>query len=344
MTARLADALAALEAAYPPALAQGWDAVGLVSGDPADKVSSVLVAVDPVVETVDEALDLGAQLLVTHHPLLLRGVHGVGADTPKGALVHRLIRQAARCSPRTPTPTPPTPASPTRWPRARPGGGGPAGTGPEAPLDKIVTFIPVGPAITAVHDALRRPPGRSATTATARSPPRAPPVDRRDLTIGGREAAGGGDEAGDGAAARAAGRGRRRPARRATHEEPVDVLELADLPSARGLGRIGTLPAPEPLHAFADRVAAALPPTAWGRRPRATRPADPPSRGCGARATPRCAAAGRRRRLRHRGPAPPPGVGDLARGRSGAGRRRPLGVGVALVRAGGRRPARGAGR
>ena len=96
MTARLADAVAALEAAYPPALAQGWDAVGLVCGDPADKVSSVLVAVDPVVETVDEALDLGAQLLVTHHPLLLRGVHGVGADTPKGALVHRLIRAGIR--------------------------------------------------------------------------------------------------------------------------------------------------------------------------------------------------------------------------------------------------------
>ena len=38
MTARLADVIAALEAAYPPALAQCWDAVWLVCGDPADKV------------------------------------------------------------------------------------------------------------------------------------------------------------------------------------------------------------------------------------------------------------------------------------------------------------------
>jgi putative NIF3 family GTP cyclohydrolase 1 type 2 len=56
---------------------------------------------------------------------------------------------------------------------------------------------------------------------------------------------------------------------RAAHpyEEPAfDVLELADLPSTRGLGRIGTLPEPEPLHAFVDRVAAALPGTAWGVR------------------------------------------------------------------------------
>jgi putative NIF3 family GTP cyclohydrolase 1 type 2 len=56
---------------------------------------------------------------------------------------------------------------------------------------------------------------------------------------------------------------------RAAHpyEEPAfDVLELADLPSTRGLGRIGTLPASEPLHAFVDRVAAALLATAWGVR------------------------------------------------------------------------------
>ena len=69
--------------------------MGLVCGDPDDKVGSVVVAVDPVADTVDEALTGGAQLLLTHHPLLLRGVHGVGADTPKGALVHRLVRGGA---------------------------------------------------------------------------------------------------------------------------------------------------------------------------------------------------------------------------------------------------------
>jgi hypothetical protein len=56
---------------------------------------------------------------------------------------------------------------------------------------------------------------------------------------------------------------------RAAHpyEEPAfDLLELAPVPSARGLGRIGTLPGPEPLSAFTARVAAALPVTAWGVR------------------------------------------------------------------------------
>jgi dinuclear metal center YbgI/SA1388 family protein len=92
MTATLRDVIAALEVAYPTALAQSWDAVGLVCGDPAEPVRRVLIAVDPVDETVAEALEHDAQLLVTHHPLLLRGVHGVPADDPKGGLVHRLVR------------------------------------------------------------------------------------------------------------------------------------------------------------------------------------------------------------------------------------------------------------
>ena len=88
----VAGAVAALEAAYPPRLAQDWDAVGLVCGDPDEPVGHVVVAVDPAPAVVDEALAAGADLLVTHHPLLLRGVHGVPVDEPKGAVVHRLIR------------------------------------------------------------------------------------------------------------------------------------------------------------------------------------------------------------------------------------------------------------
>lgn len=86
------DLIEALDAAYPPALAEPWDAVGLVCGDPAEPADRVLVCVDVVSSTVDEAIELGAQLIVAHHPHLLRGVHGVPADTVKGRTVHRLIR------------------------------------------------------------------------------------------------------------------------------------------------------------------------------------------------------------------------------------------------------------
>ncbi|MCT2587358.1 Nif3-like dinuclear metal center hexameric protein [Actinophytocola gossypii] len=89
---RVGDVVEVLERAYPPELAEAWDAVGLVCGDPDEAVRRILVCVDPVEDTVDEAIELGAQLVVAHHPLLLRGVHGVAADTPKGRLVHRLVR------------------------------------------------------------------------------------------------------------------------------------------------------------------------------------------------------------------------------------------------------------
>ncbi|WP_328606633.1 Nif3-like dinuclear metal center hexameric protein [Amycolatopsis sp. NBC_00345] len=88
----LSEIIEVLERSYPKHLAESWDAVGLVCGDPTDDVTRVLFCVDPVEATVAEAEELGAQLIVAHHPLLLRGVHGVPADTAKGGLVHRMIR------------------------------------------------------------------------------------------------------------------------------------------------------------------------------------------------------------------------------------------------------------
>jgi dinuclear metal center YbgI/SA1388 family protein len=91
----LSDVTAAFEKVYPPEWAASWDAVGLVCGDPDQRVGRVLFAVDPVGAVVDEALDWGADLIVTHHPLMLRGVTSVAAHTPKGRVVHRLIRAGA---------------------------------------------------------------------------------------------------------------------------------------------------------------------------------------------------------------------------------------------------------
>jgi dinuclear metal center YbgI/SA1388 family protein len=92
---KLADVIAVLESAYPPKTAEKWDAVGLVCGDPQEEVTRVLVCVDPTSSTVDEAVERGAQFVLAHHPLLLKGVNGVPADDPKGALVHKLIRNGA---------------------------------------------------------------------------------------------------------------------------------------------------------------------------------------------------------------------------------------------------------
>ncbi|MFK4064327.1 Nif3-like dinuclear metal center hexameric protein [Streptomyces sp. NPDC029674] len=89
---RLSEVIAALDALWPAELAESWDAVGTVCGDPDAEVSRVLFAVDPVQEIADEAVRLGAQLLVTHHPLYLRGTTTVAASTFKGRVVHDLIK------------------------------------------------------------------------------------------------------------------------------------------------------------------------------------------------------------------------------------------------------------
>jgi dinuclear metal center YbgI/SA1388 family protein len=82
----------ALDARFPRSWAESWDRVGLVLGEFEHPVTRVLCVVDCVPETVDEAIERGADLIVAHHPLLLKPVSSIAPDTFKGALVHRLIR------------------------------------------------------------------------------------------------------------------------------------------------------------------------------------------------------------------------------------------------------------
>ena len=87
----LAQVLLAVEELWPESLAESWDEVGLVAGRPSAPVTRVMFAVDPTLEVIDEAVEWGAELLITHHPLLLKGVTSVAATTAKGQAIHRLI-------------------------------------------------------------------------------------------------------------------------------------------------------------------------------------------------------------------------------------------------------------
>jgi len=87
----LGEVVVAIERLYPPATAESWDRVGLVTGDLDQPVRRVHLAVDPTLAVVREAVDAGADLLLTHHPLLLRGVHSVATATAKGETVTRAV-------------------------------------------------------------------------------------------------------------------------------------------------------------------------------------------------------------------------------------------------------------
>ncbi len=100
MAATVKDILACLDAAYPFSWALPEDRVGLEVGDPAAAVTKVLVALEASPAVVAEARDQGAQLLLTHHPLLYQPARDVREDRPAGALLAALVRAelaAAAC-------------------------------------------------------------------------------------------------------------------------------------------------------------------------------------------------------------------------------------------------------
>ena len=90
-TPNLAQVVAAFHDLYPPQLAAGWDASGLVCGRAAAPVRHVHFAVDALAATADEAVEHGAGLLITHHPLLLRGAQFIPDTDYKGHVLHTLI-------------------------------------------------------------------------------------------------------------------------------------------------------------------------------------------------------------------------------------------------------------
>lgn len=270
----LAEVVAVLERLYDPAWAREWDAVGLVCGDPDAPVRRVLLAVDPVAAVVEEALEWHADLVITHHPLLLKAVHSVAATSAKGRIVHRLVRGG--CALYT---------AHTNADAAAPGVSDalarvlglrdlhPLSADAPDPVDKVVTFVPEDGADLVV-DALSKAgageigeysrcafvsagtgtfvpgaqahptighPGRRSDVAEVRVE-MVMPRSRRDAVVA---------------------------ALRSSHpyeQAAFDVYEIASWSSTRGIGRIGRLAAPTTLREFSLLVAEALPATAQGVR------------------------------------------------------------------------------
>src|SRR5262245_21608882 len=81
-----------LEEIAPPNLAADWDNVGLLLGDRAAPVQRVLTCLTVTPESAAEAVEPGAQLIVTHHPILFRPVKRLTAATPEGRMLLGLVR------------------------------------------------------------------------------------------------------------------------------------------------------------------------------------------------------------------------------------------------------------
>ncbi|MDS1115655.1 Nif3-like dinuclear metal center hexameric protein [Gordonia westfalica] len=255
-----------VERAYPPALAESWDAVGLVCGDRAEPVRRVLACVDVTDAVVDAAVAARADMVIAHHPLLMRGVTSVAADTPKGRIVHRLIRNGIALL-----------SAHTNADSARPGVSdaladllGVVDTAPiepksAAPLDKWVVMVPEGNveqvseamfaagagAIGDYRDCSWTVVGTGQFEAREDATPTIGEIGTRTHV----------DEARVEMVAARSIRGSVLAALRNAHpyEEPAfDVFELADLGSGLGLGRVGSLVEPMTLRDFTAVAARAL--------------------------------------------------------------------------------------
>jgi len=89
----LNDILLCIEELAPPALAEGWDNSGLQVGGEDREISGVLVALDPLPRVVEEAVQKGCGLIVTHHPLFFRPIRRLDLELSQGAAAAMAIRE-----------------------------------------------------------------------------------------------------------------------------------------------------------------------------------------------------------------------------------------------------------
>jgi dinuclear metal center YbgI/SA1388 family protein len=78
------DILNIIEKIAPASLAESWDNVGLMIGNHSDRVQSILLGLDPTLPLLDEAVSLGSNLLITHHPAIFHPLRSVTLDHPDG--------------------------------------------------------------------------------------------------------------------------------------------------------------------------------------------------------------------------------------------------------------------
>lgn len=81
------DVLSYLEAIAPTDLKMDWDNIGLLCGKSSQPVHKILVALDPFLSVCKEAADLGADLIVTHHPLIFGSIQSVTDETSTGQAI-----------------------------------------------------------------------------------------------------------------------------------------------------------------------------------------------------------------------------------------------------------------
>ena len=89
---KVKEIISVIESFAPLSIQESWDNSGLCVGSPEDEVTSVLVGLDCTPQLVDEAIACGADMIITHHPLIFSGLKKITPDNQVGKAVIKAIK------------------------------------------------------------------------------------------------------------------------------------------------------------------------------------------------------------------------------------------------------------
>lgn len=92
MPMKVKDIIALLEAEVPLRWQESYDNAGLAVGNPEAEVEGVLIALDATEEVVDEAIREGAQMVITHHPIIFRPIKRLAEENRQQRTIAKAIR------------------------------------------------------------------------------------------------------------------------------------------------------------------------------------------------------------------------------------------------------------
>ncbi len=87
------DIIDILQEIAPVELAESWDNVGLLAGNPQEKAQSLLVALDPTLPLLEQAESQGANVIITHHPIIFHPLKALRTDQPIGHFLAEAIKK-----------------------------------------------------------------------------------------------------------------------------------------------------------------------------------------------------------------------------------------------------------
>lgn len=92
MVPTLKDILNLLESVSPASLAEPWDNPGLQVGFPSQKIGTIFISLDPTPGALERALDVHAQMLLTHHPLIFKPISQIDSQNFPGDVIVRAVK------------------------------------------------------------------------------------------------------------------------------------------------------------------------------------------------------------------------------------------------------------